>query len=905
MKAIFSIIGIIIGAWIGEWENDPLTGAAFGFFIGLLSGTLVNFNRRLFVLEEQLKLVRDNLIGSSTTIKKEQADVTSRPVVDTEAITEIPETEEVTTEISETTTEEVASTATDTSWDSAPAATLPPLSDNPVFRFIKRFFTSGNVVVKVAVILLFFGVSFLVKYAAERNILPIEFRLAAIAAGAIVMLIFGWRLRLKNANYALVLQGGAVGVLYLTVFAAAKLYHVLPFTLAFFIMLGLVVFSCILAVMQDAISLAIFATAGGFLAPVLVSTGSGNHVALFSYYALLNLGIFGIAWYKSWRALNWLGFVFTFVIASLWGLNYYQPEHFRTTEPFLILFFFFYVAIAILFAHRQPPQLKGLVDGSLVFGTPLIGFTLQSALVHDFPFGQAYSALGLGTIYCLLATALWRRQVVGMRMLTEAFLALGVIFLSLAIPFALDGRWTAAAWALEGAGITWVGIHQRRLLPRLFGLLLQLGAGIAFFTTVGHPHGNWPVFNSDYIGSVMIAVAGLVIGWQYFKHRLNVTAPEKDLHYLLLVWGLLWWFGAGFMEIDYHVASRYELNASLFFTAASFFALTLLAGWLDWPAAKYPAVLLLPAMVLTGLIQFDEGVNPFARLGYISWISAFAIQYVILHRVEAIWKRGLKAAWHAGSMYIFIFILAWIIAHAVSRHITGMHNWGPIFWGLIPALVVFSLVYLKQAFPWPFREYAPSYMGSGLVPVILYLGIWVLAVCFRKGDPSPLPYIPVINPQDVVQLFALLAVIEWVANWKKHRMPEPAFIQPHHVLVGVAAVFFVWLNALVAHGVHFYAGVRYAIDPMFHSDLFQMSISIVWTLTAFILMGLATRMAVRKPWFTGAALLAAVVLKLFIIDIDDSGTVTRIISFLTVSGLMLLIGYFTPLPPKPETQAAE
>ncbi|MEJ2094466.1 MAG: DUF2339 domain-containing protein, partial [Gammaproteobacteria bacterium] len=94
--------------------------------------------------------------------------------------------------------------------------------------------------------------------------LPVELRLAAIAAGAIVMLIVGWRLRFKNANYALVLQGGAVGILYLTVFASAKL-NVLPLTLAFFIMLGLVIFSCLLAILQDSRTLAMFATAGGFL----------------------------------------------------------------------------------------------------------------------------------------------------------------------------------------------------------------------------------------------------------------------------------------------------------------------------------------------------------------------------------------------------------------------------------------------------------------------------------------------------------------------------------------------------------------------------------------------------------------------------------------------------------------
>ncbi|MBL3921596.1 DUF2339 domain-containing protein, partial [Bacteroides thetaiotaomicron] len=84
-------------------------------------------------------------------------------------------------------------------------------------------------------------------------------------------------------------------------------------------------------------------SAGGFLAPVLLSTGQGNHVALFSYYALLNAGIFAIAWFKAWRPLNLLGFVFTFTIGSAWGVTAYRPALFASTEPFLILFFLMYV----------------------------------------------------------------------------------------------------------------------------------------------------------------------------------------------------------------------------------------------------------------------------------------------------------------------------------------------------------------------------------------------------------------------------------------------------------------------------------------------------------------------------------------------------------------------------------
>ena len=466
MSFIFSIVGLYLGAMIADWE-----GALFGLVLGFLFGAYINLKNRVRTVEDELKLVKSNLVDSVATTsspretKREVAPVftaespeeTEEQIDDAPTIVPPPSVEPQIEDESES----------DADVERAPDEWVPPPPKEPGvldkgLAWLKDFFTTGNVVVKIGVIILFFGVGFLIRYAVERQVLPIELRLAGIALGGIVMFIFGWRLRHSKRAYALVLQGGAVGVLYLTVFAMAKTYYLMPPSAALLVMILLVGFSGMLAYLQDARSLAVFATVGGFLAPILASTGSGNHVILFSYYVVLNTGILGLAWFRTWRILNWIGFVFTFVIASFWGIKFYQPIYFNSVEPFLILFFLFYLAISILFTHRQPPKLKGLVDASLVFGVPIVAFTLQSALVREIEFGRAYSALAMAAIYIGLAKVLWHKQIEGMRLLTEAFLALGVIFASLAIPFALDGRWTAAAWAVEGAGMVWIGIRQGR-----------------------------------------------------------------------------------------------------------------------------------------------------------------------------------------------------------------------------------------------------------------------------------------------------------------------------------------------------------------------------------------------------------------------------------------------------------
>ncbi|MCZ6619310.1 MAG: DUF2339 domain-containing protein, partial [Gammaproteobacteria bacterium] len=87
---------------------------------------------------------------------------------------------------------------------------------------IRTFFTTGNVVVRIGVIVLFFGIVFLLNYAYEHSLIPVELRLAGAGLSGIVLTVFGWRLRGRSDTYGLVLQGAGVGILYLTIYASAR-----------------------------------------------------------------------------------------------------------------------------------------------------------------------------------------------------------------------------------------------------------------------------------------------------------------------------------------------------------------------------------------------------------------------------------------------------------------------------------------------------------------------------------------------------------------------------------------------------------------------------------------------------------------------------------------------------------
>ena len=767
---------------------------------------------------------------------------------------------------------------------------------------VSHFFTSGNVVLKIGIIILFFGVAFLLKYAAQRNMISIELRLVGVALSGMVMLGAGWWLRRISSGYGLVLQGGGVGILYLVVFAAAKLYSFLPMTLSLSVMIGLVAFSCMLAVLQESKSLAVFGIIGGFLAPVLMSTGGGSHVLLFSYYTLLNTGILGIAWFKSWRELNLIGFVFTFAIGTLWGSTGYQPEYFSSTEPFLILFFVFYVLISILFAHRQPVNLRGFIDGPLVFGLPLIVSGLQYSLVKEFQYGMAFSALVLGLFYLTLATLLWRKLVLSMQLLCEAFLALGVVFGSLAIPLALDGHWSASIWALEGAGMVWVGVRQKRVLARHFGLLLQLAAAFIFLDSVWYPFSAMPFANRYFFGCLFLSVAALFSSFCLDRHSSELKKWEGYFPLPLMILGLAWWYIGGLREVDKQMSHLKEENGFLLFCSAGSILMGMATKKLQWPRFGMSMYLQLPAMVLLLAISFrtfHPGYHLFQGWGAVAWTVAFVIQYRILYLFAGDWPKRNMVVWHLGTLWLLLFVLCHESGWAVSQ-LSGLSEiWEMTCWATIPSCALLLLLHLGKGTSWPVGKYASAYLGAGGILPTFGLLLWTIVSFGVAGDPSPLSYIPLLNPVELSGAVVIISLVLWVLN-QKNKGYSLKYLPEKHSFWGLSILFFFWVNSVVARLVHFYVGIPYQPESLYRSVIFQAAIAALWGFGALAITVWAAGRGSRPLWGAGAMLLGMVVLKLFVVDLSGTGTIARIVSFLVVGVLMLIIGYFSPLPPKNE-----
>lgn len=775
------------------------------------------------------------------------------------------------------------------------------IPDSPLWQW----FMGSHMVVRVGIIILFIGVAFLLKYAADQGWFSIELRLASAGALGIGLVYTGWRLRTKQRTYALTLQGGGLGISYLTTFVAFRIYELLPAPLAFGLLVAIGMVCGVLAVLNDAKALALPAILGGFAAPFLVSTGEGSHVTLFSYFTLLNAAILLIAWYKSWRELNLVGFLFTFVLATVWGSQYYQPQFFATVEPFLVLFFAFYVAIGLLFTLRQPPQLAGLIDGPIVFGTPIIVMAWQALLVRNTEYGLAWSAAGMGLIYLLLFVVLARAST-NFATLRQIYLAIGTVLLTLAVPFAVDAQLTSAIWALAGVGLLWLGLRQARKFHVVWGGIMQLGAAAFFGSYVTNglvrygelAQSRWlGLLDSTVVGGVVIALAALLTGYLTLvalrrKEHVLVAGDLSLITWAATLWGLAWWVGTGIYAIArYLVADGLGLEFH-----ALFFVLTAAVGeWLggrfDWRTIRLPSLVLWIPIGIMALAHVILTGPLFVGWGWLIWPAAVVVHYWMLHRLDHV---PYLRSYHA----IGLWLVAWLaMLDLTVRDFTWHGNdlWDVLVVLTVPVALILLVTLLGQRLAWPTAKHYSHYMSVGLAPLILILVIFsVMNNFWHDGDSTPFTYLPLLNPVSLANLIILGTLSLWLTQLRSIA-DDPAALRP--LWITGACLFFIWFNADVARIVHHFWGVPFAVEALLRSSLLQSVYSIIWTLLAMALMFTGTRLVRRWLWLTGAALLALTVMKLLVLDLSAADTLARIVSFIVVGLLMLLIGYFSPIPP--------
>lgn len=304
------------------------------------------------------------------------------------------------------------------------------------------------------------GVGFFLKFAFENDWVGPSGRVLLGGAAGLAIIFAGERLRLRGLRqYAFILTGGGILILYLSVYAAYAFYQLLAQLPAFLLMVGVTATAVLLSARYDALPIAVLALVGGFLTPVLLSTGRDNEIGLFSYVALLDAGVLALAYLKRWPSLNFMSFGATLMMFMGWMVIHYAPEKFWPTLFFLSLFFLLYSALTVVYnlLRRRPagwPDLLLVIaNATFYFG---LGFTLLDGSGRDA--WLASFALALSAFYLALCYES-RRVNRGDRLLAYGFLGASVTFLTTAVAIQLEQHWITIAWAAEAAVLVWVGLR--------------------------------------------------------------------------------------------------------------------------------------------------------------------------------------------------------------------------------------------------------------------------------------------------------------------------------------------------------------------------------------------------------------------------------------------------------------
>ena len=829
------------------------------------------------------------------------------------------------------------------------------------FIAAKNWLFGGNTVVRIGIVVLFLGLLFLAKYAVDNEMIPVEVRLAGIGLAGVALLVLGWRSRAAKPAYALNLQGAGVAVLYLTTFAALKLYHMIDPGFAFAVMAAVCALSTALALLQNSRAMAMIGFTGGFLVPVLLSTGGGSHIALFSYYAILNMAVLAIAWFKPWRLLSVISFFLTFGIAGIWAHERYAPIHYASCQTFLLAAWAIYLLIALIYANRpaanEQQRGTGFVDGTLVFGMALVGFGMQAAMVRVTPYASAFSAVMAGAVY--LGLALWQIKRANqlaeagaptLRLAGESLLAIGVGFATLAIPLAFGAEVTAAAWAIEGAAIVWVGLRQKRWLARAFGFALQPAAMVTFFLGINnHAWENaTPVtqffLNTEYIGMLLLAAGAGVIAWVLrndLKSDANSDAAsksflqrgyesiERKLAAPACWYAFFLWCIALSTELTrsipssagdgiYHnlLASEHRSLSVLMFILLSAAASFMVGRSLAWKAARGVAYFALPLLVIYALASIFNIHAGFNGIGYVVWPLALLIHYWLMRQNDPAAPSKWYAMAHAVSVWMMVVLAGGTLARWVSDAELWRTAWASVT--LVVAAVValvLLIVWVKratqtnnEATSWPLQPYLRSYIYVAALPLLIgtFFGGLGLALV-SDGNAAPLPYIPFINPVEISVALVMAVGVAWVLLMRRLGITGGSenTIVLKQILIPYGALAFVLINTVWLRIAHHFFAVPWNEHALFSSFFVQTGYAILWSVMALVLMVAGHRKAQRGRWIFGASLLGLTVFKLVVIDMSNTGGVARVVAFIAVGVLMLIVGYFAPLPPAEQKINAE
>ncbi|MCH8319245.1 MAG: DUF2339 domain-containing protein, partial [Bacteroidetes bacterium] len=336
---------------------------------------------------------------------------------------------------------------------------------------------------KIGIVILVIGVAIGAKYAIDHQLIS---PLTRIILGYLVglgLLGFAFQLKKKYENFSAVLLSGAMAIMYFITYSAYSFYDLIPQVFAFVLMVIFTAFTVVAAINYNRQVIAHIGLVGAYAVPFLLSEDSGRIAILFSYMAIINVGILAVAFKKYWKPLYYSSFLMTWFLYFLWYVPEYQTaEHFGLALTFLSIFFatFYLTFLAYKLLQKEKFQIEDIL---LLLANSFIFYGIGYAILTNHETGE--QLLGLFTlcnaiVHFIVSVIIYRQKLADQN-LFYLIAGLVLVFITIAIPVQLDGNWVTLFWAGEAALLFWIGRTKNVPIYEKLSYLLMF---LAFFSII-------------------------------------------------------------------------------------------------------------------------------------------------------------------------------------------------------------------------------------------------------------------------------------------------------------------------------------------------------------------------------------------------------------------------------------
>ncbi|HDK8953419.1 TPA: DUF2339 domain-containing protein [Acinetobacter baumannii] len=741
----------------------------------------------------------------------------------------------------------------------------------------------GNPILRVAVAVLMVGVVLLLRFASEHWQLSLGVKLGFIAIAGCVLTAFGYTLQKKNQLFAVALQGVGLAVVFLTLVFSHHFGVITSLTTASILFTILLAITVFLSLKQQAIYLTILALGMAYAAPLVIPQYRPDVVFLFSYYLVINLAVAAVNFIQPWKILNQIAFFATMFIGGSAIAFYAEPAKFDILDWILWLHIALFIWLSVRYSQnisrvsehekQEGIRLPPLLDVGLIFSVPVLGFTLHAYLVHESTQALTIGAVVLAGTYAVLT--FWIKKThPQLSVLAKSFFILAVAFFALIFPLAKGAHWTAIGWVAQGTALIVWGVTERYRLSRYIGVILVLLSSLALFYQVW-ANEEFPTLSTSIYAIAQFISAFYLLQYNSKEQRYFSASMFSGIFLCLGMYaGAV--AGVEIMAWHHHGLSPYLMFAIALiaiFSATIHYKLRV-----QWQSLQLILISLLLLLVLG---------------------EAFASQVFTLFK----WVDSLQQTTFLVSTIILSGLF--IMAQPQSSHLGYVKVWAGLSWlalaivgiAIFPKMPIVALAFVPVVYSlWAYKTHKTTLLHQ--IPVWCLSLIWLLVVSVDVHSAEYLYFVPLINLTDFfsILVFAGLLFIIYQHAFEQDKSLEWTF-KITTILVGLLV-----FSSVVVRGLHHYWATPLWSASIWTNGVVQLSLTLLWVILAFILTTYSSRKMIRQLWFVGAALLGIVVLKLILLDLSQSATLTRVISFIGAGGVMLIIAYLAPLPPSSSVQ---